>query len=366
MVLVHYHTPGLLAEAVAALRRDAASSGLALELVVADNGSTAEEKKALAALEAAEGLRIAGDGGNLGYAGGLNAGAALLPASEVLVLMNTDVLVGPGCLAALAARIAAGVAAVGPRFLWDGWDPEQAFELPPTEAVGLPDELLRLAAARWGGAWAGRARRRWRRHAGPYFEAQEPRRGYDLSGALLMVEAAAFHRLGGFDPAYQLYFEETDFLERLRREGLRAELVPAAVARHLYAQSTPRDGRVARLYAESRERFRRRVYGRAAAALLRRLESGARPPAAPEATRKAEWLESGGAWLLPPGARRLELSPSPLGFPAALRRLPEGADRLDPVLSPELVARLAPGVYWLRPLDATGAELGLGRVEIAG
>lgn len=360
VVLVHYHTPGLLAEAVAALRRDAGPSGLELDLVVVDNGSTAEEKLALAALERTAELRIHAGGGNLGYAGGLNAGVALLPDSDALLLMNTDVLVGPGSLAALLARIRAGAAVVGPRFLWDGWDLEQAFELPPTEAVSFGEELRRVAAARRGGSFAIAARRRWRRHASRYFDAAGPIRGYDLSGALLMVEAESYRRLGGFDDGYAFYFEETDFLQRLRAAGLVAEFEPRAKAIHLYAQSTPRDGGAATLYAASRERFRRSRYGPAAAGLLRRLEKGAQPPEPPPSAV----LPSGGAWQLPPGTRRLEISPSPLGFPAALRRLPAGTERLDPLLSPELVARMTPGIYWLRAIGEEGLELDLCRVEL--
>lgn len=362
VVLVHYHTPALLAEAVAALRTDAALSGLALAIVVVDNGSTADEKNALEAWRqgedaAARPVRIFDSGANLGYAGGINSGARLLPECEALLLMNPDVLVLPGCLAKLLAAIDDGAAAAGPVFFWDK---QGGFELPPTEAVGFGQDLLRVAAGRWGGSISSAARRRWRRHARRYFLARAPLRAYDLSGAMMLVSAEEFRRIGGFDEGFALYFEETDFLQRLRRAGLSAVFEPRAGAIHLYAQSTPRDGRSGELYAASQQRFREVTYGRLGAALLRALSQGARPPAQPIATP----LEPGGSWKIASAARWLEISPSPQLFPAAARRLPADLAILEPVLPPELVTRMAPGTYWLRTLDEDGGELDLGEVVL--
>lgn len=362
VILVHYHTPALLALAADALRADAAGAGLELEIVVVDNGSTAEERAALVAWRARQeeaGLpaRIFEPGRNLGYAAGINAGARLLPERHALLLMNPDVLVLPGCLARLAARLAAGAAVAGPAFFWDR---EEGFELPPTEAVGFAEDLLRVAAARFGGALAAAARRRWRRHARRFFLAEQSLAAYDLSGAMMMVARAAFERLGGFDERYQLYFEETDFLQRLRRAGFRADFEPRAKAIHLYAQSTPRDGRVGQLYSASQRLFREVAYGRLGAAGLRALSRGAGSAAEPAAPS----LDPAGSWPLDRRARWLEISPSPLLFPAAARRLPPDLDRLQPILSPELAARMAPGAYWLSALDAEGGELDLVRIAV--
>jgi GT2 family glycosyltransferase len=354
-ILVHYHTPGLLAAAAEALAADAAAAGLSLELVVVDNGSTAAEQETLSAFKEGRGIRVAEPGRNLGYAGGVNLGATLLPDCDVLLPMNPDVLVLPGCLAALSARIDAGAAAAGPAFYWDR---EHGFQLPPTEAVGFAEELLRVLAGRFGGLCARLARKRWRRHARRHFAAEQPLPAYDLSGAMMMVDAAAFRRLGGFDEGFALYFEETDFLQRLRRAGLRAEFEPRARAIHLYAQSTPRDGRAAALYAASQQRFREIFYGPLAARLLRRLSRGARP-APPPAARS---LAPAAAFEPGASARWLELSPSPLLFPAAARRLAPG-EKLAPLLSPELYQRMAPGSYWLSTLDEHGGELALARCE---
>lgn len=363
VVLIHYHSPALVESAVAALHADAAGSGLAIEVVVVDNEGRSEELAQLEEGRQRWGYRLHATGRNAGYGGGANVGAALLPAVDVLVPMNPDVLVEKGCLAALLARIEAGAAVAGPTFYWDH---PGGFFLPPTEPVGLLDDLLRVAAAGEAPRLRRWARRRWRRHAWHYLLATEAVEGYDLSGALMMIDAQVYRQLGGFDERFTLYFEETDLLQRVRRAGLSASFEPRAKAVHLYAQSTPRDGRPAALFTASQQLFRSVHYGRFGHAaidfLARRMGRVAPEPAPP--------LDLQGRFRVGPGARFLEISPLPLGFPAAVRPLEaelveDGEVEVAQVLSPELQARMSPGFYWLRSVDAAGRELAVALFEIA-
>lgn len=334
-VLVHYHTPELARGACAALVRDASASDLELETVLVDNGSRPEDSDVLAAVPA----RVLDPGRNLGYAGGVNLGVRETSAEHVVV-MNPDVEVLPGCLAGLIAALEDGAAAAGPRFYWDR---RKRFLLPPTEPVSRRAELLAVLAKR-GGSWARFARRSWRRHARRYWLASSALVGYDLSGALLAFRREAWRSVGTFDERYRLYFEETDWLQRLRAARLEASYVPSAEAVHLYAQSTVREGRAADWFLESSRRFRRRVYGPAFTSLLERLGGGGRAaaPLDEEApSRAAEWLE---------------VSPSAAGYPAAAGRF-SAAEQVD--LPEEIRARLAPGTYYLRSLDGEGREVGL-------
>jgi N-acetylglucosaminyl-diphospho-decaprenol L-rhamnosyltransferase len=105
VVLIHYHTPDLAAAAVDALRRDLAGSGLSgleTDWLLVDNGSDAAERAMLESLP----LRRIDPGRNLGYAGGVNRGVAETEA-ELILVMNPDVLVLPGCVPALVERLAA-------------------------------------------------------------------------------------------------------------------------------------------------------------------------------------------------------------------------------------------------------------------
>ncbi len=319
VVLVHYQAAELAAAAHEALAGDLEAAGLEAEWILVDNGSRPEELERLRALPAG----LIEPGRNLGYAGGANLGVRST-AAEAVFLMSPDVIVRPGCAAALAAALEDGAAAAGPRFFWDAG---RRFLLPPTERRTRRDELLRLAAER-GEPWARLARRRWRRHARRCWTAREPYGCYELSGALLAFQRRAWEELGGFDEGYRLYFEETDWLERLRRRGLPASFVPGAEAVHLYAQSTAGEPRAGRWFADSHRRFRRRFYGRAFTALLELLGRVWRPAAALVPERR----EGRSAWL--------EVSASPLGFPAAGRRLGETVSESVPE---EILDRLAPG-----------------------
>lgn len=344
VVLVHYRAGRLAARAVAAVHADLAAAGLAGEVLVVDNGGDDDDRAALAGLPA----RLLDPGENLGFAGGVDLGAAEAR-GETLVLMNPDVLVLPGCLGALAAELAAGADVAGPRFWWDSG---RRVLLPPAEARGRLDELLAALAA-GGGRWQRIARARWRRHARRHWRAERPLASFALSGALLAVRRAAWERVGPFDTAYRLYFEETDWLARAAGRGLVARYVPAAEAVHLHGESARREPRAAAWFEESARRFRRRHLGRATAAVVERLAAAAgrraegraaRVPAAGGGAGTGSGATSGAAsaelaaaatvpaaeidlrpWLAA-GPLWVEVSPLERGFPA-------GAERLAPPLA---------------------------------
>lgn len=352
-VLVHYHTPELVAPAWEALEKDAAASGLELEGILVDNGSSPEARAELAALP----LELIEPGSNLGYAGGVNLGVASSRA-EVVVAMNPDVWVRPGCLGALVEALESGAAVAGPRFFWDE---ARHFLLPPTETRGRWRELRALLAQRAG--WGVRvARRAWRRRAHRFWEAREPYRCTELSGALLAFQRETWERVGPFDESFQLYFEETDWLLRLVAAGLEPRYVPAAEAVHLFEQSSVREPSAQGWFDESARRFRRRHYGLPFALffefLARHLPTGERRAdrhlpgcdeieSSPKLRRRVAWLE---------------VSRSPLGFPAAGRPI-GGEEKITRRLPAEIWDRLAPGTYRLRLVDARGTDLAVETLE---
>ena len=342
VLLVHYHTPELAAAAVEALRRDTA--GLDVEWLLVDNGSDEPGRALLESLP----VRRLDPGANLGYAGGVNLGAAR-SRSDALLLMNPDVLVLPGCVPALLQALADGAAVAGPSF-W--WDEGRRLRLPPAEPRTRRDELSAVLAGR-GGRWAERARGRWRRHARRHWRATQPLASTALSGSLLAVRRSAWETVGPFDEAFRLYFEETDWLRRVERLGLPARYVPAAQAVHLYSQSAVREPQARRWFEESARRFRELYYGRwfanllaVTAARLPARAAGPLPPVPPEG------LDLTGL----PFPLWIEVSPSPTGFPAAAERLealPPGPWRLPT----EVVERLAPGDLAVQAVDEAGREL---------
>jgi N-acetylglucosaminyl-diphospho-decaprenol L-rhamnosyltransferase len=356
IVLVHYQTPELAAEAVAALDEDLAQSGIAAQRIVVDNGSDEAGRALLAELP----VELVEPGKNLGYARGANAGAELARA-DTLVLMNCDVLVVPGCLAGLLEQLDRGVACAGPRFVWDRGG---RFLLPPTERRRRLDELAAAAASR-GRGWSKWARRRSRSHSWRHWFSDTPVPSYDLSGSLLAIRRDAWKQLGGFDPAYTLYFEETDWLMRLRRAHLPAVYVPAANAVHLYAQSSLTEPRAAKWFEESADRFRRRAYGGWFSTLLEgvgRWASRSTPLGlgdhVGDLTTSLPLLVAGRqvGWV--------EVSPNPTGFPAAAERI-EGRPAGASWTLPDEIAAGVPGgsSLWIRLCDEAGSELACHRLE---
>jgi len=236
--------------------------------------------------------------------------------------------------------------------------------LPPTEERTLGAELLSILSARGFAAIARRARRRWRRHARRHWDAVSPFPSTSLSGALLAFRREAWERIGPFDAGFRLYFEETEWLLRLRRAGGRPVYVPSAHAAHWHAQSSFREPAAATWFADAERRFRRLRYGTAGSALLAAAgRLGAPEQEAPTAKEEAAAarrpvdsvlpeidgaklaLEGSGSWI--------EMSPRRRGFPAAGEKL-AATDRWSP--PPDVWRRPGTPALWVRGVDALGSE----------
>jgi N-acetylglucosaminyl-diphospho-decaprenol L-rhamnosyltransferase len=64
-----------------------------------------------------------------------------------------------------------------------------------------------------------------------------------LSGSCMLVRREAFDAVGGFDPAYFMYFEDLDLCERIGRAGWQNVYVPTSVVCHAGGASTSKDPR---------------------------------------------------------------------------------------------------------------------------
>ena len=132
-----------------------------------------------------------------------------------------------------------------------------------------------------------------------------------------------WERVGPFDSSFRLYFEETEWLGRVERAGLPPGYVPAAEAVHFHGRSAEQQAEAPAWFADSARRYRLDRYGRR---FNRLLEGLARRPAAPA----AEYGSPRSAVPLgPPGSGRwIEVSPNPVGFPAAAERVENGDARM--------------------------------------
>ena len=201
-----------------------------VDLVLADNGSTdGAPQRAVARYPH---VRLLPTGGNVGYGAAANAGLADVREGHALVA-NPDVRFEPGSvdeLLAVAQRWPRA-ATVGPAIQ----TPEG--ELYPS-ARDLPALGTGIGHALVGWAWpANPWTARYRRER----EAPRERTAGWLSGSCFLVDLAAFHSVGGFDPGYFMYFEDVDLAERLGRRGWLHVYAPSAVVVHEGGHATRRE-----------------------------------------------------------------------------------------------------------------------------
>jgi len=193
---------------------------------------------------------------NVGYGRALNIGLTHANTKYVL-FMNPDAIIEPEALGRLLqfmeANPAAGIAA--PATL-DAQGVLQTAGAPPT-----PRTILAKAAGLTGKTPGAR----------PIVPGARPFMTDWLCGALLIARKKLVDDLGGFDPRFFLYFEETDLCRRATRAGSELWAVGEAVARHLNAASSNEvadqlfSGCTAKYYFPSRFYYLRKHHGLAAA-----------------------------------------------------------------------------------------------------
>ena len=232
-VVLHYrHWPGV-GPTIDALLDQGVDPAL---VCIVDNGSGDGSAERLRA--AYPQVTVVGLAANDGYATGMNAGVASLPAVDAVLLLTHDCLLAPGALAALVGRLRddATIGAVGP-LLEQTSKPGQVFSAGGT-LKGRTRQPAHLGSMRPVSEYAG----------------SPPAAVEWVDGACLMVRMAALADAGPIDEGYFLYFEELDFCTRLRRHGWRVECDPSALAR----QEPGRQPRA--LWVRNRLRYVRRNY----------------------------------------------------------------------------------------------------------
>lgn len=182
---------------MAALR---ASRGVAVEIIVVDNGSPQ--------VEDLEDVRVLRPGYNTGFAAGCNLGAREAT-GQTLVFVNSDAIVDADCLAALHASadglVCATVLLADEPDLVNSW--------------GNPVHLL-------GFSWAGG-------YGHPVSDAVSGNVA-SVTGAVFGVRRRTFLGLGGMDDAYFTYGEDVDLSLRAALADLPVYATTDALAWHHY------------------------------------------------------------------------------------------------------------------------------------
>lgn len=201
---------GLEEHLASAVRAVLASRDVEVELILVDNGA---DPAALASVPDDPRVTHLSPGTNLGFTGGVNLGAAHA-AHEFLALVNSDAIVEPQTLVALAAHLDdPGVGIAGATILLAD-APDRV------NSAGNPLHLLGLS-------WAGSMDR-------PAAEITATRQVASASGACLAIRRATWDELGGFPEPFFAYVEDMELSWRCWQRGLRVEVLPTARALHHY------------------------------------------------------------------------------------------------------------------------------------
>ncbi|MDQ3734656.1 MAG: glycosyltransferase family 2 protein [Actinomycetota bacterium] len=194
----------------AALDSVLASEGIRAHIWLVDNGNTTD---ALDARENDERVTVLQPGRNLGFAGGVNFGAAQ-GSGATLAVLNADARADPRALeklVAVAAEPEVGIAAASLR-------------LPGARAVlNSAGNPLHISGLSWAGDNGRPADERDSRRAAPI-----------ASGAAFAIRRRRWEELGGFWAPYFTYHEDTDLSLRCWQRGWRVDYVPDAVVEHAY------------------------------------------------------------------------------------------------------------------------------------
>lgn len=198
------------------------------EVVVVDNGSRDDSYQRVQA--AGANVHWLPTGANLGYGGAVNR-AVPYTTGRYLAVANPDLVVQPGALGALVARLEAepDLALVGPRVLNpDGTTYPSARRFPDlVDAIG--HGVLGLFRPE------NRFTRRYRMTDEDH---SRPARVDWVSAAFFLARREAWEQLGGFDSSYFMYSEDVDLCWRAGRAGWGVGYEPTAVVVHAQGSST--------------------------------------------------------------------------------------------------------------------------------
>jgi N-acetylglucosaminyl-diphospho-decaprenol L-rhamnosyltransferase len=268
VVIVNYRTPGLVRDCLDSLRGEV-EAGLDLRVFVGDADSGDGSVDSVSAH-----IRDRGYDWAECYAIGVNGGFAygnnhivrtrVAPDAsfDLIHFLNPDTVIRPGAVRALAEFLKAtpGAGVAGSR-------------------LENPDASLRAYAFRFPTPW----REFFRGARIPKldtlapatsitFEGLQETRPVDwVTGASFMIRRGLLDEVGLMDDGYFLYFEETDFIRRIRKAGWEAWHVAESRVVHLAGQSTgvrrgdPDLKRLSPHWLRSRQKYFTDHHGRAAA-----------------------------------------------------------------------------------------------------
>ncbi len=249
VIIVSYNTRQMTLNCLHALK--AGLEGVMAEVWVVDNASQDGSAEAIRA--AFPEVHVVDNPINAGF-GAANNLALKKAAGEFLLLLNTDAFVRPDAVAELVSYLKTHpkVGIAGPRLLnADGSLQRSCYPYPSPgrawlENLGLSGPLARHPVLGDYSAWAHDRERtvEW------------------VIGACLLVRREAYRQAGGFDEAFFMYQEETDWQKRVQNCGWEIAFTPSAAVTHLGgASGASAPAKINAHFFDSLDYFIRKHYG---------------------------------------------------------------------------------------------------------
>jgi GT2 family glycosyltransferase len=259
VVIVNYHSAALAHNCVRSVHETARADGVEVDIVVVNNS---DDGAALAdAVTRAGGAAILQNARNLGFGAACNLGAERGKA-PVMLFLNPDAVLQPGCLRAVLDAFnqpdLGRVGIVGPALSNLAGAPALSCSALPT-AGSLIGRTIGLHVLVPGLSFP---------FLSPAVHAHSGDVG-QVMGAVMFVRRETFAAVGGFDPAYFLYYEDVELAARAAVLGWRTYYLASARAGHAGAGSSVHaSGMALALHAASRSIYARRHFGPGLAALV--------------------------------------------------------------------------------------------------
>ncbi|AFR29219.1 putative glycosyl transferase, WecB/TagA/CpsF family protein [Arthrobacter sp. Rue61a] len=216
VIVVTYNNADDVGPLLASLRKE--TTDQSIKVVVADNSP---DESTLLELSHHPDVTAVRTGGNLGYAGGINTALSVAGQAGSYLVLNPDLRVEPGAVAAMLRRMKElGAGMVVPVLLDDDGSIYPSLRREPGVLRALGDAALGSHV---------KARPGWLSEMD--FDPESYLHGHCVdwaTGAALLISAEAADAVGAWDEQFFLYSEETDYCHRVRDAGFSIWFEPAA------------------------------------------------------------------------------------------------------------------------------------------
>jgi hypothetical protein len=223
VIMVNYNTVNLLCNAIDSVF--SMTSSLEYEIIVVDNRST-DDTTGIIKRKYGGKVKVLSLPQNIGFGRANNAAAAVAKGRNIL-LLNPDTLLLNNAVKILSDYIDNnGTGIAGGNLFDEKRDPAFSYRrFLPSIFWELNDLLFTLPEKLIYGKCS-------------FFNySSEPLNVAYISGADLMISRHLFEKLGGFDPDYFLYFEETDLACRVKELNYKVVNIPQAKVMHMESAS---------------------------------------------------------------------------------------------------------------------------------